>query len=97
MLAKRIKRISASAARNRRADENPPDARWGGHTPHPPLPGHLLPQGEKELQESEVRRQESGKVSSGYAAGVKETSWGLSTAFSFFSARRTLAFLMPDP
>jgi hypothetical protein len=46
MLGKRIKRILASVARNRRADENPSDARWRGHTPHPAF-GHLLPQGEK--------------------------------------------------
>jgi hypothetical protein len=61
-----------------------PDARWGVHTPHPPLPGHLLPQGEKGLQESEVRRQGSGKISSGYAAGVKETPVDYRPLFPFF-------------
>jgi hypothetical protein len=38
----------------------------------------------KGLQGSDDRDQGSGKVSSGYAAGVKETPCGFSIAFSFF-------------
>jgi hypothetical protein len=67
-----------------------PDARWRGHTLHPPLPEHLLPQGEKGLQGSEVRSQESEKVSSGYAAGVKETPVDYRPFFPFFPSEGRL-------
>jgi hypothetical protein len=80
-----VKRISGSVAWNRRADESPLDARWND-TPHPPLPGHLLPQGEKELQGSDDRDQGSDQLPAGC---TRPTKLGLASLGEGGVARRS--------
>jgi hypothetical protein len=52
---------------------------------------------ESGFQGSDARNQGSEKVSSGYAAGNKETPHEFRNRSCFFFARRALAFPIPDP